>query len=115
MSRETLLTEYNRTAFLPFQWGVWVTARARYRLKEGINIVGDRYLYADTDSVKYVKVLGDDIDNKFAEYNKKRIENSTGNNAFATDTKGNVHYMGVFEYERHIQNFQHLGQKVCIP
>lgn len=111
VSRETLLTEYNRTAFLPFQWGVWVTAWARYRLKEGINIVGDRYLYDDTDSVKYVKVLGDDIDNKFAEYNKKRIENSTRNNAFATDTKGNVHYMGVFEYEKTYTEFSTLGAK----
>lgn len=111
VSRETLLAEYNRTAFLPFQWGVWVTAWARYRLKEGINIVGDRYLYDDTDSVKYVKVLGDDIDNKFAEYNKKRIENSTRNNAFATDTKGNVHYMGVFEYEKTYTEFSTLGAK----
>lgn len=111
VSRETLLTEYNRTAFLPFQWGVWVTAWARYRLKEGINIVGDRYLYDDTDSVKYVKVLGDDIDNKFAVYNKKRIENSTRNNAFATDTKGNVHYMGVFEYEKTYTEFSTLGAK----
>lgn len=111
VSRETLLTEYNRTAFLPFQWGVWVTAWARYRLKEGINIVGDRYLYDDTDSVKYVKVLGDDIDNKFAEYNKKRIENSNRNNAFATDPKGNVHYMGVFEYEKTYTEFSTLGAK----
>ena len=111
VSRETLLTEYNRTAFLPFQWGVWVTAWARYRLKEGINIVGDRYLYDDTDSVKYVKVLGDDIDNKFAEYNKKRIENSNRNNAFATDSKGNVHYMGVFEYEKTYTEFSTLGAK----
>lgn len=111
VSRETLLTEYNRTAFLPFQWGVWVTAWARYRLKEGINIVGDRYLYDDTDSVKYVKVLGDDIDNKFEEYNRKRIENSTRNNAYATDPKGNVHYMGVFEYEKTYTEFSTLGAK----
>lgn len=111
VSRETLLAEYNRTAFLPFQWGVWVTAWARYRLKEGINIVGDRYLYDDTDSVKYVKVLGDDIDNKFEVYNKKRIENSTRNNAFATDPKGNIHYMGVFEYEKTYTEFSTLGAK----
>ena len=54
VSRETLLEKYNRTAFLPYQWGVWVTAWARLRLKEGINIVGDRYVYSDTDSVKYI-------------------------------------------------------------
>lgn len=111
VSRETLLEEYNRTAFLPYQWGVWVTAWARYRLKEGINIVGDRYLYDDTDSVKYVIVLGDNIDDKFAEYNRKRIENSTKNNAYATDPKGNVHYMGVFEYEKTYTEFSTLGAK----
>lgn len=111
VSRETLLTEYNRTAFLPYQWGVWVTAWARYRLKEGINMVGDRYLYDDTDSVKYVKVMGDDIDNKFEVYNRKRIEKSTRNNAYATDPKGNVHYMGVFEYEKTYTEFSTLGAK----
>lgn len=111
VSRETLLAEYNRTAFLPFQWGVWVTAWARYRLKEGINIVGDRYIYGDTDSVKYVIVDGDDIESKFEEYNKKRIENSIRNNAYATDQKGNTHYMGVYEYEKTYTEFSTLGAK----
>lgn len=111
VSREKLLTEYNRTAFLPYQWGVWVTAWARYRLKEGINIVGDRYIYGDTDSVKYVIVNGDDIESKFEEYNKKRIENSIRNNAYATDPKGHVHYMGVFEYEKTYTEFSTLGAK----
>ena len=111
VSRETLLAEYNRTAFLPFQWGVWVTAWARYRLKEGINIVGDRYIYGDTDSVKYVIVNGDDIESKFEEYNKKRIENSIRNNAYATDPNGHVHYMGVFEYEKTYTEFSTLGAK----
>lgn len=115
ISREELLKEYNRTAFLPFQWGVWVTAWSRYRLKEGINIVGDRYIYDDTDSVKYVIVNGDDIESKFEEYNKKRIENSIRNKAYATDQKGHVHYMGVFEYEKTYTEFVTLGAKkyVC--
>lgn len=111
ISRSELLNEYNRTAFLPFQWGVWVTAWARYRLKEGINIVGDRYIYGDTDSVKYVIVDGDDIEAKFNEYNKKRIENSTRNHAYATDPKGHVHYMGVYEYEKTYTEFSTLGAK----
>ena len=90
---------------------MWVTAWARYRLKEGINIVGDRYIYGDTDSVKYVIVKGDDIESKFEEYNKKRIENSTRNHAYATDTKGHVHYMGVYEYEKTYTEFSTLGAK----
>lgn len=111
ISRKELLNEYNRTAFLPFQWGVWVTAWARYRLKEGINIVCDRYIYGDTDSVKYVIVNGDDIESKFEEYNKKRIENSIRNNAYATDQKEHVHYMGVYEYEKTYTEFSTLGAK----
>lgn len=111
VSRETLLTKYNRIAFLPYQWGVWVTAWARLRLKEGINIVGDRYLYDDTDSVKYVIVKGDDIDKRFTEYNKQRKEQSIINRAYATDKHGITHYMGVFEYEDTYMEFCTLGAK----
>lgn len=111
VSRETLLANYNRTAFLPFQWGVWVTAWARYRLKEGINIVGDRYLYSDTDSVKYIKVDGDNIDELFSIYNKKRKQDSISNHAYATDRYGITHHMGVFEYEDTYIEFKTLGSK----
>lgn len=111
VSRETLLEKYNRTAFLPFQWGVWVTAWARLRLKEGINIVGDCYLYGDTDSVKYVKVAGDDIDYRLAKYNKQRKEQSIANKAYATDKHGVTHYMGVYEYEDTYTEFSTLGAK----
>lgn len=111
VSRETLLSNYNRTAFLPFQWGVWVTAWARYRLKEGINIVGDRYLYSDTDSVKYIKVKGDDIDERFSRYNQERRRDSEHNGAMAVDRHGIVHYMGVFEYEDTYIEFKTLGAK----
>lgn len=111
VSRETLLNNYNRTAFLPFQWGVWVTAWARLRLKEGINIVGDRYLYSDTDSVKYIKVRGDNIDELFNRYNIERKEQSISNTAYATDRHSITHYMGVFEYEDTYTEFRTLGAK----
>lgn len=111
VSRETLLTKYNRTAFLPFQWGVWVTAWARLRLKEGINIVGDRYVYSDTDSVKYIKVRGDNIDELFDRYNSERKEQSISNSAYATDRHSIKHYMGVFEYEDTYTEFSTNGSK----
>lgn len=111
VSRETLLTKYNRTAFLPYQWGVWVTAWARLRLKEGINIVGDRYLYSDTDSVKYIKVRGDNIDELFDRYNFERKRQSISNSAYATDRHGIKHYMGVYEYEDTYTEFSTLGAK----
>lgn len=111
VSRETLLAKYNRTAFLPYQWGVWVTAWARLRLKEGINIVGDRYVYSDTDSVKYIKVRGDNIDEIFDRYNSERKKQSISNSAYATDLHGVKHYMGVYEYEDTYTEFSTLGAK----
>lgn len=111
VSRETLLSEYTKRAFLPFQWGVWTTAWARYRLKEGINIVGDNYVYSDTDSVKYIKTENDDIDKKFKDYNEQRIKDSIRNKAFATDPSGKTHYMGVFEFEEMYTEFKTLGAK----
>lgn len=111
VSRETLLTKYNRTAFLPYQWGVWVTAWARLRLKEGINIVGDRYVYSDTDSVKYIKVRGDNIDELFNRYNSERKKQSITNSAYATDCHSIKHYMGVFEYEDTYTEFSTIGAK----
>lgn len=110
-SRETLLTKYNRTAFLPYQWGVWVTAWARLRLKEGINIVGDRYVYSDTDSVKYIKVRGDNIDELFERYNSERKEQSIANSAYAEDRYGVKHYMGVYEFEDTYTEFSTIGAK----
>ena len=111
VSRETLLTKYNRTAFLPYQWGVWVTAWARMRLKDGINIVGDRYVYSDTDSVKYIKVRGDNIDELFNRYNSERKKQSISNSAYATDRHSIKHYMGVFEYEDTYTEFSTIGAK----
>lgn len=111
VSRETLLEKYNRTAFLPYQWGVWVTAWARLRLKEGINIVGDRYVYSDTDSIKYIKVVGDNIDELFNRYNSERKEQSISNSAYATDHYRVKHYMGVYEYEDTYTEFSTIGSK----
>lgn len=111
VSRETLLAKYNRTAFLPYQWGVWVTAWARLRLKEGINIVGDRYVYSDTDSVKYIKVRGDNIDELFNRYNSERKEQSISNSAYASDRYSVKHYMGVYEFEDEYIEFSTIGSK----
>lgn len=88
-----LLDKSNRKAFLAYQWGVWVTAWARYRLEEGLRLAGDGGVYCDTDSVKYVG----DID--WSEYNKDRIKDSEKSGAYATDPTGKTHYMGVYEME----------------
>ena len=61
-----ILKASNKKAFLAYQWGVWVTAHARSRLQDGIDLAGHNFIYADTDSVKYIGDL--DIE----KFNKKR-------------------------------------------
>lgn len=108
-----LLLAYNKKAFLAYQWGVWVTAWARYRLEEGIQLAhGDvndhnapQFVYCDTDSVKY---LGE-ID--LSKFNAERIKDSKRSGAYATDPKGITHYMGVYEKEHDMCEFRTMGAK----
>ena len=100
-----ILAESNRKAFLCYQWGVWCTAWARYRLQEGLKLAGENFVYCDTDSVKYIG----DID--WNEYNKQREKDSKASGAFATDPKGITHYMGVYEADGEYSEFKTLGAK----
>lgn len=100
-----ILEKSNKRAFLCYQWGVWVTAWARYRLEEGIKLAGDGFVYCDTDSVKYLGSVD------WESYNKKRIADSKKSGSFATDPKGVTHYMGVYEYEGEYFEFSTLGAK----
>lgn len=102
---ESLLAEFSKHAFLAYQWGVWITAWARLRLQEGINLCGHNCVYVDTDSCKY---LGE-VD--WTAYNRKRIRASTQSGAYATDPHGKRHYMGVFEDEEPYAKFKTLGAK----
>jgi hypothetical protein len=43
----------SRNNFLPYQWGVFVTANARKRLQTMLNVVGRDVIYTDTDSIKF--------------------------------------------------------------
>lgn len=99
------LEAQNKKAFFNYAWGVWCTAWARLRLEEGIRLAGSRFVYADTDSVKY---LGE-ID--WSEYNAIREKQSREHGAYAIDKKGKAHYMGVFEYEGEYAKFSTLGAK----
>lgn len=102
---ENDLAEANRKAFLAYQWGVWCTAWARYRLEEGIKIAGDGFVYCDTDSVKFIG------DADFTEYNKQRIADSIACGSFAKNPKGETYYMGVYECDGVYEKFSTLGAK----
>lgn len=94
-----------KKAVLPYQWGVWITAWARFRLHEGIKLSGNGFVYADTDSVKYLGKVSWD------EYNKERMSASIESGAYATDRKGVVHYMGVYEPDGTYTRFCTMGAK----
>ena len=102
---EDLLEESNKKKFLAYQWGVWVTAHVRRRLRYGIQKAGIGFVYCDTDSVKYIG----DID--WSEYNEEKKNESLESGSWAVDPKGEAHYMGVYEDDGHYTKFATLGAK----
>lgn len=101
-----LLEDATRKAFLIYQWGVWVTAHARRELRQAINLAGINFVYADTDSVKYISAPID-----WEVLNGPIRERSLKNGAYATDPGGTTHYMGVWEHDDSYAAFKTLGAK----
>ena len=99
------LQKAQRNLYVLYQWGVWVTAWARLRLMEGIWLCGDKCVYVDTDSCKYLGSVD------WTEYNAERIRDSKATGAHATDQAGKEHYMGVYVEERGYTDFKTLGAK----
>lgn len=99
---------------MPYQWGVWTTARARERLQLMIDAVhetdGCEFVYTDTDSVKYIG----DFNLEIVNGSLRRI--AVENGAFADDVNGERHYMGIYEYEKKnfAVRFETLGAKSYI-
>ena len=94
---------------MPYQWGVWTTARARECLQLMIDAVhnnaGSEFVYTDTDSVKYVGEYDLEL------INKDLRQLAIDNGAYADDIKGNRHYMGIYEYEGTYKQFETMGAK----
>lgn len=107
-TKKELLEEFMKRAFIPYTWGVWCTAWARYELESGMRIVTDQggtFIYCDTDSIKY---LGD-VD--FSTYNNEKIKLSKQNGAWVTDQQGKEHFMEVYEQEKDAERFITWGAK----
>lgn len=105
VNMQEVLDNAKKKAFLPYQWGVWVTAHARYWLKQAAKIVGDDFVYCDTDSVKY------EGKHDFTALNKLLQERSEQSGAYADDPRGRRHYMGVYEDDGHYNKFITYGAK----
>ena len=106
------LQRNKKKGFLPYQWGVWTTAWARYFLQLAIDAAGSTFIYTDTDSVKHVQ--DPDVDKRLAKINRKILATSIKNGAYAKDITGKVHYLGVYEEEGQYERFATLGAKKYI-
>lgn len=95
-----------RNNFLPYQVGVWVTARARYELYEYIKTIGyEKCLYCDTDSIFYIKDNDTEkaIENLNAEKRKKAH--------YVVLDNGNTEYYDEFTKEPDCKAFKGLHSK----
>ena len=102
--------ERNRMkGFLLYQHGVWCCAYARLWLQKGIDLVGDRFIYCDTDSVKYKEDPENPVD--WEELNADLRERAKLFKCYAKDPKGETHYMGVFEKDGTYEKFCTMGSK----
>lgn len=97
--------QYLQKGRMPYQWGVWTTAWARWELEQAIKLCGDRFVYCDTDSVKYFGSLALD------DYNTARRAKSSETGSCAQDPKGVMHYMGEYEDDGEYAEFITLGAK----
>ena len=106
----------NRYNFWP--WGIYCTSIARHNLWSAIFELGEDYLYADTDSVKYINP--DKHEAYFNNYNKTVEENLRKvcqhydldfNRVAPKTVKGKVKMIGVWDDDGEFIRFKTLGSK----
>lgn len=98
-------------SFLSYQHGVWVTANARKRLQDMLDVVGRDCVYIDTDSIKCVGEYRE----LFARANEehyKKMQN-VGLNIIVT-INNHTYYIGDWEYEGTYKTFKTMGSKKYI-
>lgn len=108
--RQKEMDKYNDSwnSFLCFQWGVFVTAYARARLQQAIDIIGTDVVYCDTDSVKYIG----DHDMELEALNREVIDNEKYVDIpYHVVRDGEKVYMGVWDKEKDYERFITLGAK----
>lgn len=108
----------NMNTFLSYQWGVWVTAYARYNLLSTLNKVGNDGVYCDTDSIKMLNY--NEHKHIFDEYNDNIVKKLTTMCKYYSldtsllnpeDSKGEKRMIGIWEHECDYLSFKTLGAK----
>lgn len=99
----------SRNNFLPYQWGVFVTANARKRLRTMLKVVGRDVVYTDTDSIKFENVKHvkefEDINNKLM------LQAETNDIQAFCDRDGERFYLGTWDNDGEYVRFKTLGSK----
>lgn len=99
----------SKNSFLIKQQGIYVTAHARRRLQEGINICGADYVYGDTDSCKFIN---EKHVKEFEKLNDRIMAECENNDIKAyIDYNGKRYYLSLWEYEGCYDTFKTLGAK----
>ena len=101
----------NKNSFLPYQWGVWVTAYAQYNLFQLGKCVdydnGGIWLYSDTDSCYATKFNEEKI--KAYNENCKKLLKDHGYDPVIV--KGKEYNLGVGEFDGEYMQFKTLHSK----
>ena len=104
--------------FLFYGWGVWVTAYARFDLFTSIVSLKDDYVYADTDSSKFLNLeKNKEYFTKFNKGVRARLERAANAQDFDINLtrpktiKGVIKELGTWDYEGMYSKFKTLGAK----
>jgi len=104
-----LLRHYqSRKTFLSYQHGVWVTANARWRLQQGLDVCGEDIVYCDTDSCKYLGEHEQDFKDLNDEWYKICEESDIKP---YTDVNNKRIYLGMWDDDGDYDYFKTLGAK----
>ncbi len=96
----------SRSSFLPFQYGVWITAAARFELYEYIKVIGyENILYCDTDSIFYIK--SDETEYKIEQLNDIKHKSAQ----YVELNNGSLEYYDCFTSEPDCIAFKGLHSK----
>lgn len=116
----TALDKYNKNPrrFLFYPWGIWVTAYARRNLFKSIVATGPDFVYADTDSNKFINYeKHKQFFDKYNENIMSLIQKSAQHfnlpiEMYMPETKNGIKKpIGLFEYEGSYDQFKTLGAK----
>ena len=114
---EEKLKEEEKTGFLSFSYGVWITAYARNNLLKNVMKLDPYVVYCDTDSIKvkegYDKKVIEDY-NEFVERKIKHVSEvlKIPLEKFAPeDIKGKQRMLGLFDDDGHYLEFITQGAK----